>query len=196
MEHRKSNQRGFALILSMVMLLAMTLMGSVLLMNASSQSKVTGKSESSRQTFLSAETGVEAARRWLSIEAATGTLPKNGSSSVGTLCKFQLDDTYKVAGDDGTSGRGIKMTSELGVTNSGERLIYDNQSFMWFTTEHTTTNYKGTGIGGGIGGGTGYVGGGGNMTSYLYKVFACGKGPGSSNAYTRTLIEAIVGINK
>ena len=49
---------------------------------------------------------------------------------------------------------------------------------------------------GGIGGGTGYVGGGGNMTSYLYKVFACGKGPGSSNAYTRTLIEAIVGINK
>ena len=32
------------------------------------------------------------------------------------------------------------------------------------------------------------------MTSYLYKVFACGKGPGSSNAYTRTLIEAIVGI--
>ena len=48
----------------------------------------------------------------------------------------------------------------------------------------------------GIGGGTGYVGGGGNMTSYLYKVFACGKGPGSSNAYTRTLIEAIVGINK
>ena len=35
MEHNKSNQRGFALILSMVMLLAMTLMGSVLLMNAS-----------------------------------------------------------------------------------------------------------------------------------------------------------------
>ena len=59
MGNSKLNQRGFALILSMVMLLAMTLMGSVLLMNASSQSKVTGKSESSRQTFLSAETGVD-----------------------------------------------------------------------------------------------------------------------------------------
>ena len=76
---KEKSEKGFALILSMVMLLAMTLMGSVLLMNASSQSKVTGKSERSRQTFLSAETGVEAARRWLSIEAATGNLPKTNS---------------------------------------------------------------------------------------------------------------------
>ena len=58
MEDNK-REKGFALVLSMVMLLAMTLMGSVLLMNATSQSKVTGTSETTRQTFLSAESGVE-----------------------------------------------------------------------------------------------------------------------------------------
>ena len=63
-----NSEKGFALVLSMVMLLAMTLMGSVLLMNATSQSKVTGTSETTRQTFLSAETGIEAARRWLTRE--------------------------------------------------------------------------------------------------------------------------------
>ena len=69
MDYKKHNQSGFALILSMVMLIAMTLMGTVLVMNASNQSKITGISESNNQTFLSSETGIEAAMRWLDDKA-------------------------------------------------------------------------------------------------------------------------------
>mgnify|MGYP007000403399 len=85
------NQSGFALILSMVMLIAMTLMGTVLVMNASNQSKITGVSESNNQTFLSSETGVEAAMRWLDDKAAKNTLPDNTAGSLSTMCGYTLD---------------------------------------------------------------------------------------------------------
>ena len=197
MFNKLNNDRGFALVLSMVMLLAMTLMGSVLLMNATNQSKVTGASETSRQTFLSAETGVESARRWLTKEFEAKREPKDGTSKITNICDYQLDGSYGVAGNDGTSNfRGIKMSDELFVTSTAEKLIYDNQYFTWFVTQHSTDTYKGSGIGGSIGGGPGYVGGGGNMTTVLYKIFSCGKGLSTQGAYNKTVVEAIVGINK
>ena len=195
MEDNK-REKGFALVLSMVMLLAMTLMGSVLLMNATSQSKVTGTSETTRQTFLSAESGVEAARRWLTKEFEAKREPADSSTKISQICDFQLDGSHGVAGTDGTNFRGIKMTDELFVTNTAEKLIYDNQFFTWFVTQHSIDTYKGSGIGGGIGGGINYVGGGGNMTTVLYKVFSCGKGLSTQGAYNKTVVEAIVGINK
>ena len=84
MEDNK-REKGFALVLSMVMLLAMTLMGSVLLMNATSQSKVTGTSETTRQTFLSAESGVEAARRWLTKEFEAKREPADSSTKISQI---------------------------------------------------------------------------------------------------------------
>ena len=55
---KKTNEKGFAMILALVLLLVMTLMGTILVVNASSQTEVTTVSETGNQTFLSAETGV------------------------------------------------------------------------------------------------------------------------------------------
>ena len=54
---KKTNEKGFAMILALVLLLVMTLMGTILVVNASSQTEVTTVSETGNQTFLSAETG-------------------------------------------------------------------------------------------------------------------------------------------
>ena len=194
MVNSKQTQAGFALILSMVMLIAMTLMGTVLVMNASNQSKITGISESNNQTFLSSETGIEAAMRWLDDKADKNTLPDNTAGSLSTMCGYTLDTSGALT-MAGTASN-IKMTAELGVTSAAERKIYDNQAFYWALRKHSTSSFSGTGVGGSIGQGLSYGRGTGNMTTYLYKIFSCGKGPGTGQTYTRTLVEAIVGLTK
>ena len=148
MDYKKHNQSGFALILSMVMLIAMTLMGTVLVMNASNQSKITGISESNNQTFLSSETGIEAAMRWLDDKADKNTLPDNNAGSMSTMCGYTLDSSGPLS-MAGTASN-VKMSTELGVTNSAERLIYDNQAFFWALRKHSTSSFSGSGVGGNI----------------------------------------------
>ena len=83
MKESNKKEEGFALVVSMMLLLVMTLMGSVLVMNASSQSKVAGISESEQQVFLSAETGIQDAISWLNKEISKSNYPKNKSTKIG-----------------------------------------------------------------------------------------------------------------
>mgnify|MGYP001269802904 CR=1 FL=1 len=50
---------GFALIISLLLLVVITLMATLLVINAANQSKVTKDSTDQFQTFLSADTGIE-----------------------------------------------------------------------------------------------------------------------------------------
>ena len=81
----KKKEEGFALVVAMMLLFVMTIMGTTLVINASSQSKVVGISESEHQTFLSAETGIQDAISWLSREIAKGNYPKNKSTKLFSL---------------------------------------------------------------------------------------------------------------
>ena len=48
-----------------------------------------------KSNFLSAETGVESASRWIYSEVAKGKFPKNGNSSVSSLCGYNLGSNIK-----------------------------------------------------------------------------------------------------
>ena len=79
---RATQEEGFALVVAMMLLFVMTVMGTTLVINASSQSKVVAVSESEHQTFLSAETGIQDAISWLSKEVGKGNYPKNKSTII------------------------------------------------------------------------------------------------------------------
>ena len=50
-KNKNINEKGFAMILALVLLLVMTLMGTILVVNASNQTEVTTVSETGNQTF-------------------------------------------------------------------------------------------------------------------------------------------------
>ena len=60
-----NKEQGFALVVSLLLLVITTLMASLLVINAANQSKVTKDSTDKFQTFLSAETGIEDALNYI-----------------------------------------------------------------------------------------------------------------------------------
>ena len=62
---RKDNQKGFALVLSLVLLLAMSLMGGALIVIASSDHQSNNSSDEYQQTFYVAETALMQAQKSL-----------------------------------------------------------------------------------------------------------------------------------
>ena len=82
-----NKEQGFALVVSLLLLVITTLMASLLVINAANQSKLTKDSTDKFQTFLSAETGIEDALNYIKTEAAAGRYPINGSSSINQICE-------------------------------------------------------------------------------------------------------------
>ena len=94
----KYNQKGFALVLSLVLLLAMSLMGGALIVIASSDHQSNNSSDEYQQTFYVAETALMQAQKSLinkmlgPINVGTGnrnydarTPPRNQSASGDNL---------------------------------------------------------------------------------------------------------------
>ena len=75
--NNRLNEQGFALVISLMLLVVTTLMASLLIINAANQSKVTKDSTDKLQTFLSAETGIEDALNYIKTEATAGRYPVN-----------------------------------------------------------------------------------------------------------------------
>ena len=91
--NNRLNEQGFALVISLMLLVVTTLMASLLIINAANQSKVTKDSTDKLQTFLSAETGIEDALNYIKTEATAGRYPVNGNSSVNQICEAPMTFT-------------------------------------------------------------------------------------------------------
>ena len=184
-KNKKINEKGFAMILALVLLLVMTLMGTILVVNASSQTEVTTVSETGNQTFLSAETGIESASRWIYSEVAKGKFPKNGTSSVSSLCGYNLGSNIKFA-----KNYYNVVSNEMDVKNTAEKRIYDKQKFYYIVSEFGQSTVADVGAGGTVSSGTNYGTAGGQMT-YFYKIYSCAVG-GDNNQ--KAMVEVIVGV--
>ena len=108
----KKNERGFALILGLVLLLAMSLMGGSLIVISSGDHKNNNEGDNYQQTFYVAETGLLDGERFLmnqymgpwddsSRNTASRNLPANDQVPKNTACLksfHNIDtDTFKVA---------------------------------------------------------------------------------------------------
>ena len=185
--HKPMNRKeeGFALVVSMMLLFVMTIMGSILVINATSQSKVVAVSESEHQTFLSAETGIQDAISWLSREVAKGNYPKNRSTKYSKLCDYDLGGSIEVAQEN----LNRNIIDDMNITNAKEKEVYDRQTYSWIVSQFQQSTKTNIGAGGSVTMGTGYsTGGSGSYGSYFYKIFACA----TDRNKMSTMLETIV----
>ena len=187
----QSGQSGFALVISLMLLLVMTLMGVLLVINAIGQSRVTGTSETNQQTFLGSETGIQAAMTYLHTQAIAGSYPVNGATNIAAsdLCDYTLDATYQYA----HKVNGTTYTQEMGLTGN-DATRYANQRFDWIiSTAGSATVSGSSGAGASVGLGTNYSSVGGQLAR-RYKIFSCGEVPTADQGTQKTVIEVIASI--
>ena len=178
-------EEGFALVVAMMLLFVMTVMGSTLVINASSQSKVVAVSESEHQTFLSAETGIQDAISWLSREIAKGNYPKNKSTKYTKLCDYNLGSSVEIAQES------IKrnIIDEMNITNTKEKKVYDRQTYSWIISQFQQSTKTNIGAGGSVTMGTGYsTAGSGSYGSYFYKIYACAVDRNNMSTMLETIV--------
>ena len=163
----KKKEEGFALVVAMMLLFVMTVMGTTLVINASSQTKVVAVSESEHQTFLSAETGIQDAISWLSREVGKGNYPKNKSTKYTKLCDYNLGSSVEIAQES------IKrnIIDEMNITATKEKQVYDRQTYSWIISQYQQSTKTNIGAGGSVSRGTNYnTAGSGSYGSYFYKI--------------------------
>ena len=114
------NEEGFALVVAMLLLLALTAMGSAALMTTSVESKIAGADLLMKQTFYSADAGATQALHWLSGKSSA---PGTVSASV---------DTVKSAGDSDSSNdkNGVNYDGALAATNYRYAIHYGSSALV------------------------------------------------------------------
>ena len=183
----KSKEDGFALVVAMMLLFVMAVMGTTLVINASSQTKIVEVSESDHQTFLGAETAIQDAISWLRKEIGKGNYPINTSTEYTKLCDYNLESSVEIA----KASIKRKIIDEMNITSSDEKIYYDQQTYSWIITQFKQSTKSSVGAGGSVTMGTGYSSSvSGSYGSYFYKIYACANNRNNMS----TMLETIVSV--
>ena len=195
----KKSERGFALVLALLLLVVMSLMGATLVMIASSDHKQNNLLDSNQQAFYAAETGITIAKKWIVETSSSKTLSPGGSPAI-TFCKTNFfpnlnQGSIKAINNPATNqahvGRNtLNSVISMSGASAGEQKRLAKYSYEFFITYTPDPNgntdpngnslvprkkqVTGT-VGSSVAEGTSYKTGGTSMATY-YTIFSCGKG--------------------
>ena len=172
---KRKNEKGFAIALALLMLVAMSLMGASLMVIAASDHKQNGNLNIKQQSFYAAETGITEAKKWLSTQSALtiGSDPSNQLSFCKTSFFPELS-TPKAVKDYVEK----KDLSEL-IVGESKLSDYSYEYFITYTpdasgnTQNAITSTVSGATGGDISQGTTYKHTGTSTATY-YNVYSCG----------------------
>ena len=172
---KRKNEKGFAIALALLMLVAMSLMGASLMVIAASDHKQNGNLNIKQQSFYAAETGITEAKKWLSTQSALtiGSDPSNQLSFCKTSLFNELSNPKAVK--DYIEKKDL---SEL-IVGESKLSDYSYEYFITYTPDASgntqtaiTSTVSGT-TGGDVSEGTTYKDSG-NSTSTYYNIYSCG----------------------
>ena len=193
----KKSERGFALALALLLLVVMSLMGTTLVMVASSDHKENSLLDTNQQAFYAAETGITIAKKWIVDTSSSKTLSPGGSPAI-TFCKTNFfpnlnQGSIKAINNPATNqahvGRNTLNSVITGTSpDEQDRLAkYSYEFFITYTPDPNgntdpngnslvprTKQVTGT-VGSSVAESTSYKAGGTSMATY-YTIFSCGKG--------------------
>ena len=172
---KRKNEKGFAIALALLMLVAMSLMGASLMVIAASDHKQNGNLNIKQQSFYAAETGITEAKKWLSTQSALtiGSDPSNQLSFCKTSFFPELS-TPKAVKDYVEK----KDLSEL-IVGESKLSNYSYEYFITYTpdasgnTQNAITSTVSGATGGDVSQGTTYKNTGTSTATY-YNVYSCG----------------------
>jgi len=198
----KKSEKGFVIVLAILILLVMSLMGTTLVVIASNDHKGNKLRDYNQQTFYAAETGIQEAKEYLNQQVQKGVKLKPYDIGPLNFCKTSFfpslsDNTsyVKAIGPDGSSARkGWASLNHLGGSDTTEKKRLAKYQYEWFITQSPDTNGYTISTSGsnlpkrgqvsstsssdtGISEGTSYKQSSSSTTeAYYYTIFSCGKG--------------------
>ena len=209
----KKSERGFALVLALLLLVVMSLMGASLVLIASSDHKQNNLLDSNQQAFYAAETGITIAKKWIVETSSSKTLSPGGSPAI-TFCKTNFfpnlnQGSIKAINNPATNrahvGRNTLNSVITGTSPDEQNRLakYSYEFFITYTPDPNgntdpngnplvprTKQVTGT-VGSSIAESASYKTGGTSMATY-YSIFSCGKGEND----TIVPLEAVVTLTK
>ena len=176
LNHKKEkNEKGFAIALALLMLVAMSLMGASLMLIAAGDHKQNGNINTKQQTFYAAETGITEAKKWLSTQSnlTVGSDPNNQLTFCKTSLFGELSNPKAIK-----DYIGKKDLSEL-ISGESKLSDYSYEYFITYTpdangnTQTAKTSTVSGASGGDISEGTTYKDSGTSTATY-YNIYSCG----------------------
>ena len=209
----KKSERGFAIVLALLLLVVMSLMGSSLVLVVSKDHKTNTLLDSNQQAFYAAETGITIAKKWIVDTSSSKTLSPGGSPGI-TFCKTNFfpnlnQGSIKAINNPATNrahvGRNTLNSVITGTSPDEQNRLakYSYEFFITYTPDPNgntdpngnslvprTKQVTGT-VGSSIAESASYKTGGTSMATY-YSIFSCGKGEND----TIVPLEAVVTLTK
>ena len=180
----KKTEQGFALPLALLLLVVMTIMGSILVNVTSKEHNANNNKDSNQQTFYAAESGIAIAKKWMTdnMTALAATPPNNLNAKI-RFCKATFFPNL-VNSNNGFHTSRQSLSEVITGTTGAETIRLSNYSFEYFiayspdSNGNNTIAKKKTGT-----------------NNILYTIYSCGCNKSKDNcnsSVTIVTLEAVV----
>ena len=199
----QNSEKGFVLVISLMLLLVTTTMGTMLLISASGQSQMARASGDKQQTFLASDTGIQEAMAYLSEEAAAGNSPTN-NATTGSICNIPISelgiDSYTAilsgtnlsyAFRSGNSNVDYTSLSDAMALQDDAAAYYQNDGYIYYLSKLDSAASSGSNAGGSVGD-TGCYSAQCSSLSSRYTVLSCGI---NTDTNKRSILMSIMSID-
>ena len=140
----KKTEQGFALPLALLLLVVMTIMGSILVNVTSKEHNANNNKDSNQQTFYAAESGIAIAKKWMTdnMTALAGTPPNNLNATI-RFCKETFFPNL-VNSNNGFHTSRQSLSEVITGTTGAETIRLSNYSFEYFIAYSPDSNGNNT----------------------------------------------------
>ena len=194
----KKSEKGFVIVLAILLLLVMSVMGATIIVIASNDIEGNRERDYNQQTFYAAETGIQEAKEYLNQQVQKGVTLKPYDIGPLNFCKTSffpsLSDNMSyvkaIGPENGSARKGWSKISHLGSSDATESKRLDKYQYEWFITQSPNANGHtiGSGLpkekqitstsssGTNIAESSSYNQSTSLNTAYYYTIFSCAKG--------------------
>ena len=140
----KKTEQGFALPLALLLLVVMTIMGSILVNVTSKEHNANNNKDSNQQTFYAAESGIAIAKKWMTdnMTALAATPPNNLNAKI-RFCKATFFPNL-VNSNNGFHTSRQSLSEVITGTTGAETIRISNYSFEYFIAYSPDSNGNNT----------------------------------------------------
>ena len=181
---KKNSEKGFALPLALLLLVVMSLMGSILISKTTTEHSANTTKDLSQQSFYAAESGITAAKNWMISESGQDLLKNSSPSNIDRDLRFCKTSMFPniISGSKGFKIERKSLNQVIDNLSSEELKRLKKFSYEYFITytpaangSTTTAKTKTANVseGASITEGTSYKQSGAKTATY-YTIYSCG----------------------
>ena len=181
---KKKNEHAFALPLALLLLVVMSLMGTILISKTTTEHNSNTTKDLSQQSFYAAESGITAAKNWMVSDAGQDLLKNSNPSDIDRDLKFCKTSMFPniISGSQGFKIERKSLNQVIDNLSADELKRLKKFSYEYFITytpaangSTTTAKTKTANVseGASITEGTSYKQSGAKTATY-YTIYSCG----------------------